>query len=141
MSKSESYDKWIGKPENRESLNKRRRERYASDEQYRKRAIKQSKRARKNSTSGVQDPYTIHIHSGVEYKVYKIGYVLEKLGVSVGVFNRVCKSNLIPFVFKVGSHRMLTKVQIKLVRYVLKNETIIPNKTIIDKLNKEWLEQ
>lgn len=141
MTEETPYNKWIAKDGNREELNRKRRERYASDSKYRKRVIKQSKRTRRNTTKDVENPYTLIEYEGLEYEVYKMGYVLSRLGVSVAVFNRVCTTNLIPEIFVVGSHRMLTKNQIKLVKYVIKNEQGVPNKVIIDKLNKEWLMQ
>ena len=66
---------------------------------------------------------------------------MARLDVAIGVFNRLCESALVPAVLIVGSHRMLTKHQIELVGFALEHEGTVPNKVIIDKLNKEWLKK
>lgn len=140
MSDNEVYDKWIAVPKNRDDVNTRRRERYANDEEYRAKAQAQAKKSRASTVgNSKENPYQLIDYNGVEYRVYKVGYAIAYLKTSICIFNRICNLDIVPEIFMLGKHRMITKNQIRLIKYVIENEEKIPSKLIKDKLKEEWL--
>jgi len=109
-----NFDKWY--KDNKEEYNRKRRERYASDKKYRKRAIENSERYRKEGAIQTRgDSGAYRKYKGVQVRTFRIGEVSKMIQRSAQTIRQWEIDKLIPRpVFKDTKHRIYTEHQAKL---------------------------
>lgn len=111
----ENFDEWYKK--NKEEYNRKRRERYAQDKKYRKRAIENAERYRKEGAVKTRSNAVYRKYKGVEVRVLRIGEVAKLCERSSQTIRQWEIDKLIPKpVFKDTTHRLYTEKQAALLK-------------------------
>jgi len=99
------FKKWYGKPENKESLSAKRKDKYANDPEYRE-AVKAKARLYKKTQRENLGGAVTRNYKGKSVNVWRVGLVAEKVGVTLETFMHYINNNVIPLP-KVGGKRRL----------------------------------
>ena len=112
---SSKFAQWYSNPKNRKKLNDRRRERYRTDPEYRKRVLEGTRDWRsKHQGDRSHRPKLPKI-------LFTIGEVAERLNVEQKTLRTLEKVKLIPKTAKKGHHRRFTRRQIELVSAIVEH--------------------
>lgn len=114
----EYYKRWYAK--NRDERNRRRRERYAEDDDYRERELDRrmdyEKRGPKaDSEKGV----LLRTHKGSEVQVFRMGEVAVWCSTTPDTIRKYERGGMIPSPLFSGSHRLYTDRQCELIAEVV----------------------
>ncbi len=113
-----AYRRWYAK--NKAEFNKKRREKYKKDSNYREKAIANTHSYRERGPATVMEDSLYRELNGKNIEVFRISTVGQQIGRSVQAIRQWERSGIIPKPLFDGGHRMYTKKQITLMKRVVK---------------------
>jgi ribosomal protein S8E len=111
--KNDVFKRWYG--DNREEYNKRRKNRYDTDPEYREKVKERARLSKRRKIAAMGGAVT-RSWKGTTLLVYRIGRVCEKLGINKNVILDWENRGIIPTPIFGGKHRVYTQNQMDLIR-------------------------
>ena len=147
--KRKSVRKWYSK--HKDEYNKKRRERYHTDPEYRKRAIKASRETRKRRAKSNTSNVTMRDYHGTQVQVFSIGKAAEQIGRTAWVIRSWEVDGTIPKALPEFSEsaRFYTEHQVELLKWLSEELTkagpsnmaqSIAKKQLKATIHERWLE-
>jgi len=134
---NETKDNWHTK--HKADILKTKKKRYKEDSEYRERIRLRAKQVNDLKRDFV-DGHLVHtaIYKGRKYQFFKAGRMTAEANISRGVLATLIRNKIIPEVYMHGKHKLFTKQQIKLVKWIVKNKDKKSKEQLIDFVTKRW---